>query len=146
MMKYTLEHESDHLNVVVGCFGAEQIDNEDCKAKSLDILPKTGKRTKALVDKEAKNEVEYDIKKDLDAFSREEQMEVVYSNGSKTEYNNFVSDPLLIRDGSETESNNYVSDPLLIRDESETESNNSVSDPLLIRDGSEAEYNYNCTL
>ncbi|KAK9098704.1 hypothetical protein Syun_025749 [Stephania yunnanensis] len=34
-MKYTLEPESDHLNVVVGCFGNEQIDNEDCKAKSL---------------------------------------------------------------------------------------------------------------
>ncbi|KAK9151399.1 hypothetical protein Syun_009708 [Stephania yunnanensis] len=28
-MKYTLEPESDHLNVVAGCFGAEQIDNED---------------------------------------------------------------------------------------------------------------------
>ncbi|KAK9106997.1 hypothetical protein Syun_023008 [Stephania yunnanensis] len=35
MMKYTLEPESDHLNVVVGCFGAKQIDNEDSKAKSL---------------------------------------------------------------------------------------------------------------
>ncbi|KAK9106931.1 hypothetical protein Syun_022942 [Stephania yunnanensis] len=30
--------ESDHLNVVVGCFGAEQIDNEDCKAKSLTCM------------------------------------------------------------------------------------------------------------
>ncbi|KAK9166602.1 hypothetical protein Scep_001793 [Stephania cephalantha] len=38
-MKYTLEPESDHLNVVAGCFGAEQIDNEDCKAKSLVGIP-----------------------------------------------------------------------------------------------------------
>ncbi|KAK9114024.1 hypothetical protein Syun_020821 [Stephania yunnanensis] len=143
---------------------------------SQDILPKTGKRTKALADKEAKYEADYEIEKDLGAFSRDEQMEVVYSsapelvgllsdlndvldqlegkvnplnklsNGLETELLYSVSDPLLIRYGSETEYNNFVYDPLLIRDGSETESNNSVSDSLLIRDGSEKECNYNCTL
>ncbi|KAK9135253.1 hypothetical protein Syun_014583 [Stephania yunnanensis] len=77
------ELESDHLNVVAECFGAKQIDNEDSKAKSLDIHAKTGKRTKALADKEAKDEADYEIKKDLGAFLREEQMEVVYSSSPK---------------------------------------------------------------
>ncbi|KAK9114007.1 hypothetical protein Syun_020804 [Stephania yunnanensis] len=50
------------------------------------------------------------------------------------------------REGSETEYNNSLSDPLLIRDGSETEYNNSVSDPSLISNGSETECNYNCTI
>ncbi|KAK9134684.1 hypothetical protein Syun_014014 [Stephania yunnanensis] len=61
----------------------------------------------------------YTLKRALERFSSEE-------------YNDSITDPLLIRDGSETEYNNSVSDPLLIRDGSETEYNNSVSNPLLI--------------
>ncbi|KAK9163240.1 hypothetical protein Syun_004142 [Stephania yunnanensis] len=61
-----------------------------------------------------------------------------------TESNNFVSDPLLIRNGSETESNNSVSEPFLISNGSEKELLFSVSirlDPSLISNGSEMEYN-----
>ncbi|KAK9094423.1 hypothetical protein Scep_025892 [Stephania cephalantha] len=67
---------------------------------------------------------------------------MILRNGSETECNNSVSDPLLIRDGSETEYNNFVSDPLLIRDGSETK----FCIPSLISNGSETECNYNCTL
>ncbi|KAK9128424.1 hypothetical protein Syun_017221 [Stephania yunnanensis] len=38
------------------------------------------KENKALADKEAKDEADYEIKKVIGAFSREEQMEVVYSS------------------------------------------------------------------
>ncbi|KAK9083957.1 hypothetical protein Scep_030428 [Stephania cephalantha] len=58
----------------------ESDSDSDKQQKLVDILPKTGKRTKALADKEAKDEADYEIKKDLGAFSREEQMEVVYSS------------------------------------------------------------------
>ncbi|KAK9160615.1 hypothetical protein Syun_006956 [Stephania yunnanensis] len=53
---------------------------------------------------------------------------------------------VLLSNGSETEYNNSISDPLLIRDGSETEYDNSVSHLLLIREGSETECNYNYTL
>ncbi|KAK9135659.1 hypothetical protein Syun_014989 [Stephania yunnanensis] len=38
----------DHLNVVAGCFGAEQIDNEDRKAKSLALFKKQVERLELL--------------------------------------------------------------------------------------------------
>ncbi|KAK9146711.1 hypothetical protein Sjap_006614 [Stephania japonica] len=58
----------------------ESDSDSDKQQKLVDILPKTGKRTEALADKEAKDEADYEIKKDLSALSREEQMEVVYSS------------------------------------------------------------------